>query len=218
MALLGYHFAFIANLQHMESEHIQIVCDNVVLRDDGALMLVESMFSSKGDLASNTGELLARLHPVKRRLYDRISSGAPVEVMMRVEDGRTVQSRIHSNIQIHINRPEGGIEVLDYGSLTGRAASSATGEAVARDFDAAGQPVIRQMPDRSFRLVFCSMPPRAHPLGDKFDMEHFGEALIRSCKVPVTWEDRDVFHIDKSASAEDMRALLRFIATYRGAH
>lgn len=202
----------------MKAENFKIVCDNVVMRDDGALMLVESMFSSKGDLASDTGELMARLHPVKRSLYDDISAGKPVEVQTRTPDGRSVPTRIHTKIELHVNRPTGGIEVLDYASVTRRAENSVIGEAVGKGFDASGQPVVRQMTDRSFRLVFCSMPPSEHALGDKFDMEHFGEALIASCKVPVTWEDRDVFHIDKSASADDVRDLLRFIATYRGAH
>lgn len=200
----------------MESEHFKIACDNIVMRDDGTLMLTESMYSAKGDLATNTGELLARLHPVKRSLFDSISAGKPVEVQARTPDGRSVSTRIHTQIELHVNRPTGGIDVLDYASVTERAENGVIGEAVGKGFDASGQPVVRQMRDRSFRLVFCSMPPREHALGDKFDMEHFGEALIASCKVPVTWEDRDVFHIDKSASAEDMRALLRFIATYSG--
>ena len=202
----------------MEPKRFQMVCDHAVRRDDGTLKLVESMFSSKADLATNTAELMARLHPAKQSFYDRISSGSPVEIQAPTPDGRTVYTRNHSNIEIHVNRPEGGIEVLHYAALTGRAVDSVIGEAVGKGFDAGAQPVIRQMRDRSFRLVFCSMPPGEHALGDKFDMDHFGEALIASCKVPVTWEDRDVFLIDKSACADDIRGLLRFIATYRGAH
>lgn len=200
----------------MENENVQVVADNVLLREDGTLMLVESMFSKLSNLSVDTGELLGRLHPVKRRLYDRIANGEKVETTVELNNGRTVHARIHSGIEIHVNHPGGGIQVLDYTALIDSGANSVIGETAGRRFDAAGEPVIRQMHDRSFRLVFLSLPPKKHAFGGAFNIDHFGTALIRSSKAPVTWDDRDVFHIGASASKDDIFNLLHFVATYRG--
>ena len=200
----------------MENENVQVVADNVILREDGELMLVESMFSEINNLSVDIGELLGRIHPIKRRLYDRIANGEVVETSAQLKNGRTVHGRIHSKIEIHVNRPGGGIQPLDYTALIDSGENSVIGETTAQRFDAAGEPVIRQMRDRSFRLVFLSLPPQQHALGGRFNMDHFGTALIRSSKAAVTWDDRDVFHIGASAGKDDILHLLHFLAKYRG--
>jgi hypothetical protein len=193
----------------------QLVCDNMVLRDNGRPMIVESMFSAVCDLASDHGEILARIHPVKKQFFDLVHAGADIGTAMRAPDGRVVQTRLHNSIQIYVNKRGGDMESLDYAVVT-RSTSAATGEAHAHGFDAQAEPLIRQMPDRSFRLVFCSMPPRAHKLGDVFDMDHFGDALIKRCKADIRWDDRDVFWISSKATADDIREVLAFLKTYDG--
>lgn len=200
----------------MGAETFQLVCDNMVLRDNGRPMIVESMFSAMCDLAADHGEILARIHPVKKQLFDLVHAGADVTTAIRAPDGRLVQTRLHHSIQIYVNKQGGGTESLDY-AVVARSKSAATGEAHGHGFDAQAEPLIRQMPDRSFRLVFCSMPPRAHKLGHAFDMDHFGAALMKSCKADIRWDDRDVFWINNTATSADIRGVLAFLKTYQGA-
>lgn len=200
----------------METGNVQVVADNMILREDGKLMIVESMYSGINNLSVDTGELLGRIHPVKRQLYDRIARGEMLETTAELKNGRIVRAHIHSRIEIHVNRPDGGIQGLDYTALTYSGENSVIGETAAQRFDAAGEPVIRQMRDRSFRLLFLSLPPQKHALGGRFNMDHFGTSLIRSSKAPVTWDDRDVFHIGATATRDDILHLLHFLAKYRG--
>lgn len=199
----------------MAPESFQLVSDNVVMREDGSIALVESMFSGVCDLAADRGEVLARLHPAKTKFFDMVSSGAELQVQLQSAKGPATDARFHRNIEIHVNHPRGGIVVIDYASLA-KAPNRVIGEARGKGFDANAEPILRQMQDRSFRLVFCSMPPRGHRLGAAFDMDHFGAALMKSCKADIKWDDRDVFYISKSATASDIREVLGFMAGYSG--
>lgn len=175
---------------------LKIRADNVVSRENGSLHIVESMFSAHCDLAADRLEVLARLHPVKKAAFDLLPPNCLIEV--------------------HVNRPGGGIKTINYATIRKLAPTNVIGAVQGIGFDSGAEPLIRQMSDRSFRLVFNAMPPLAHPLGAQFDMDDFGAALIRCCAVKVDWDDRDVFYIDKSAGPGDIRAILGFIRDYRG--
>jgi hypothetical protein len=170
--------------------------DNVVVRENGSLHIVEAMFSASCDLSTDRLEVLARLHPAKKNALDQMPPNCLIEV--------------------HVNKPGGGIKKIDYSTIRNLAPTNVIGEAHGKNFDEGAEPVLRQMRDGSFRLVFNAMPPLSHPLGANFDIDDFGEALTRCCKVKIDWEDRDVFYIDKRAGADDIRAVLGFIRDYRG--
>lgn len=199
----------------MTARTYQLVCDNIVWDGDGRAMITETMFSAVSDLSTDHGELLARLHPLKKELFDHVHAGSYVPVSTRTESGRVIESHLHHDIKIYVSTPRGETHGLDYSTVL-RSQSSATGEAHGHGFDANAEPVIRQMPDRSFRLIFCSLPPIAHRLGQAFDMDHFGQALLDNCKAEIKWDDRDVFWISKSASADQIREVLAFVKSYEG--
>jgi hypothetical protein len=120
-------------------------------------------------------------------------NGANIEVAVRNNRGGQANVTIHDDILLYVNVPDGGEpHPLSYASIMGRHRRS-FGEVHARGFDANAEPVIRQMPDRSFRLVFCTMPPRAHVLGEAFDMNDFAKRLIKLTDAKITWDDRDVY-------------------------
>lgn len=138
---------------------LKIRADNVVSRENGSLHIIESMFSAHCDLAADRLEVLARLHPVKKAAFDLLPPNCLIEV--------------------HVNRPGGGIKTIDYATIRKLAPTNVIGAVQGIGFDSGAEPLIRQMSDRSFRLVFNAMPPLAHPLGAQFDMDDFGAALIR---------------------------------------
>ena len=199
----------------MADNHFQIVCDNLVQTADGRVAIVESMFSGSAELKTDRLEVLARIHPVKKQFFDGVLSGACASAEIPTDRGGRREAAFVPDIDIHVGG-KGGAAKLSYSAIAGLAPTNVIGEVHARGFDANAQPLIRQMADRSFRLVFCSLPPRSHALGARFDMDHFGAALIKHCAADIAWDDRDVFTIGKSAGADAIREILGFLQTYGG--
>ena len=191
----------------------QVVCDSIVADPLGGIKIVEAMHSSVFNLSDDYGEIAARIHPLKRALFDAILNGAEVEVQVRDGNGELHSVPINRDIEIHVNRWGDGMAEVFHTHVTGKEAVSVRGEAQARGFDESSEPVLRQMQDRSFRLVFCTMPPRKHVLGERFDMDAFAEALINGVQAILVWDDRDVFHIP-SATEEEIREILMFLYRY----
>ena len=194
------------------SESFHVSCDNVVWGSDGKMHVHESMFSEVCDLSGDLTEVVARIHPVKRHFFDALAQGAQIEVTARNPYGGMSTVAIAREVTLHVSGPDDADHSLDYASVMASHGRSFA-EVHARGFDAGAEPVLRQMPDRSFRLVFCSMPPRAHVLGPSFNMDDFGGKLLALAKGRITWDDRDVFHI-ASASEAEIRAILQFLLTY----
>jgi hypothetical protein len=194
-------------------QQLQLVCDHVVADRFGRLKIIESMFSGFHDLSTNQGEVAARIHPAKKRVFDAIASGSKVDVKVTGDLAGDATPSFDRDIEIHVNRPGGGIAKLDYAEVAGKLAGMVRGEVTGRGFDENAEPVIRQMHDKSFRLLFCSMPPLKHRLGAAFDMDTFGAALSSKVKAKVNWDDRDVFYI-KQASEDEIREILRFLMNY----
>lgn len=165
--------------------------------------LVESMFSTVCDLASDRAELLARLHPLKKRHFDALlaaGGGAGAGAVL-----------------LQVSTLRGGVETIDYASLAATPLGNVVGEAQARGFDAGAEPVIRQLRDKSFRLLFHTMPPASHPLGKAFDVDHFCDSLLQQCAADMHKDDREVFYIAQSAGAADIKEIFAFLRDYRGA-
>lgn len=191
----------------MENFDVSIACDDTAVTADGSLRIIESMFSTVCDLAHDPAEVLARLHPLKKQVFDQVLTGnAHVQTM----PGRRV------DIELHVSSLRGGVAVLRYADLGRKKMDTVIGEAHGRGFEPGAEPVIRQMRDKSFRLVFHTMPPLHHALGAAFDPEHFCEALAAGCAADMHQDDRDVFYIAQSAGAADIKQIFAFIRDYRG--
>lgn len=200
---------------NFSAETLRAVCDDIVMLDASRPMIVETMYSARYDLARDHCEVLARIHPAKKAFFDLVSRGGRVPVSIRDGYRPPVTAVLHDQIHLHVNGPDGGMAILDYAAVA-RSALTVTGEAQGRGFDADAEPVIRQMPDRSFRLVFFAMPPSVSRLGAAFDVDHFGDALLRATDADLRWDDCDVVWIAPGAGAQAIRALLRFLSVYDG--
>jgi hypothetical protein len=84
-----------------------------------------------------------------------------------------------------------------------------------KGFDPKGEPVIRVMADGSLLIVFNFMPPsfvsEDQGLGPFAD---FDKQLARAAGVPVVWDDREVFVIQKP-KPDTIERVRKFIEGYR---
>jgi hypothetical protein len=79
-------------------------------------------------------------------------------------------------------------------------------------FDVEGEPEIRVMRDGGLYVVFNFMPPSwAEDNPDAFD--DFDKQLSRAVGMPVVWEDREFFRIDRPV-AETVGRIRRYLETY----
>lgn len=195
---------------------IPIVVDSVVTDQDGCL-LVEAMFSGLVDLTSPAVDLAARIHPMKAEALDWILSGAcPV-----TSEGKPTP--VLPDVQIHVNDPRGGIAVRHFSEFLEASRqlrkSGQSGEVRATvtltGFDPGAEPVLREMRDGSLLLIFALIPPRVAEgqtaNARRFDMNTFGAEIERVAGVPVVWDDREVFVIQRpqTDTAERIRGFLQ---------
>jgi hypothetical protein len=81
-----------------------------------------------------------------------------------------------------------------------------------RGFDPDGDPEVRRMADGSMRLMFNFMPPSwAEDNPKRFD--DFDRQLAAVTGVPVEWEDREVFRINRPA-ADTIERIRQFLRSY----
>jgi hypothetical protein len=81
-------------------------------------------------------------------------------------------------------------------------------------FDPNGEPVIRVMGDGSLLIVFNFMPPSFVPDdGEMGPFADFDKQLERAAGVPVVWDDREVFVIQKTRR-DTVERLREFIENY----
>jgi hypothetical protein len=79
-------------------------------------------------------------------------------------------------------------------------------------FDPEGEPEVREMADGSLYLVFNFMPPSwAEDNPDPFD--DFDKQLSAAIGLPVQWEDREFFRIDRPAK-DTVERIRGFLAAY----
>jgi hypothetical protein len=189
----------------MLEQEVTIARNGTVVAADGSLRIIETMFSSVCDLVNDHAELVARLHPLKKRVLDQVladsrqSSAPPV------------------HIELHVNNLHGGgVKVIDYATLAHVRFGNIIGDAHGRSFEPGAEPVIRQLTDKSFRLLFHAMPPRRHALGAAFDVDHFSEQLLKQCGADIFHDDRDVFYVARSARAADIVEIFTFLRDYKG--
>jgi hypothetical protein len=87
-------------------------------------------------------------------------------------------------------------------------------------FDPEGEPVIRVMADGSLLIVFNFMPPSFVPeeqqTGDSGlgPFADFDKQLQRAAGVPVVWDDREVFVVQKPKK-DTVERICKFLENYR---
>jgi hypothetical protein len=184
---------------------IPVVVDNVVYRQDGCL-LVESMFSGLVDLTSPAVDLAARIHPSKAEAFEWIISG---QCSVTTEGKPTP---VVPDVQLHVNNPRGGIAVRHFSEffeasrqLRERGQSGEVrATVILAGFDPGAEPVLREMRDGNLLLVFAFIPPRVtegQPAkARRFDLNTFGAEVERAAGVPVAWDDKEVFVVQRPRS------------------
>lgn len=192
----------------MSRYKLQLVCDNVVPDPLGGYKVVESMHSGVFDLAGDYGEIAARIHPVKQQLFDAILKGE--EVLAPLGEATVALNR---DVELRVNHPKRGLASVLYAHVAGKLPVGVRGQLAVRGFDEGADPVIRQMRDGSYRVVFCSMPPRRHALGAAFDADAFFDALLNAVKAEVVWDDQDVIHVP-AATQDEIREVYQFLLDY----
>jgi hypothetical protein len=84
-------------------------------------------------------------------------------------------------------------------------------------FDPEAEPILRDMRDGSLLLVFGFIPPLVTESdagkAKGFDINKFGEDVGAAAGVPVIWDDRDVFVVQKP-NADTADRLRHFLANY----
>ena len=82
-------------------------------------------------------------------------------------------------------------------------------------FDPKGEPAIRVMGDGSLLVVFNFMPPSWAPEGEGMGaFADFDKQLERAAGVPVVWDDREVFVIQKP-KRDTVERIRKFIESYQ---
>jgi hypothetical protein len=87
-------------------------------------------------------------------------------------------------------------------------------------FDPDGDPEVRRMADGKLWLVFNFMPPSCVPESDDEDLgrcRDFDRRLEAAIGVPVAWDDREFFLIERPSS-DTVARIKRFLAEFRREH
>jgi hypothetical protein len=192
---------------------IRIVCDQVITNNDGTSIVSETMFSGITDLTKNTNEILIRIHPVKKRFFDAVCSGEPIECTTKDVSGRMVKIVFKREVAIMVNNPAGGATKIDYKDLYNKAPAAVMQETIVPGFDLNAAPVVRILQDGSMRVVFCTIPPAKYLGGTRFDIDDFGDKFQKSVTSPLIWDDRDVFFILKP-DVNTVKEICTFLKSY----
>ncbi len=182
-----------------------IACDNMFSTDDNTAHFIEAMFSEKFDLASDLPEMLIRIHPAKKTLFEHLHRENLKE---RPGSERNV-------IEFNVNKSSGGIESIPYSRLRGVNPKKVIREVDVDGFDNNANPVIRELDNGSLRIVFCNLPPISYTGDSEFDMNDFGSKLLKSSEARIIWEDRDVFYVSHPIP-ETIDDIQKFIQNYSG--
>ncbi|MGH7174038.1 MAG: hypothetical protein ACRELG_27515, partial [Gemmataceae bacterium] len=175
--------------------------------------------------------LTERIHPVKARAFEwivtrqcscRVSSGIPEEL-----GGMTPGQSLHiiPDVQLHVNRPEGGVLVRHFSEFLDRhkdlvelgVCGNVRNTMTLAGFDPGVEPILREMCDGSLLLVFGFLPPlmaESDPSNaQRFNIDTFGDALEKAACLPVIWDDREVFVI-KRPEASTLERIRQFLANF----
>ena len=182
-----------------------IVCDKMFVTEDGTSHFIEAMFSEKFALAFDLPEILIRIHPAKKTVFDHL-----------LRENQETTSPLKKNaIKFNVNKSTSGSETISYSRLTNVTPKKIVREIEIENFDFNANPVIRQIDTGSLRIVFCNLPPISFMADTEFDMNDFGSKLLKSSKAKIIWEDRDVFFVS-NPYPETIDEIQQFVENYGG--
>jgi hypothetical protein len=184
---------------------IRVLADVAVVKPDGSVKLVESMFSTKTDLTGPPAVVASRIHPTKGAAFLSILEERGERQVTAAAGLAAGMYRVDPEIEIHVNGGGGIVrrnfselahasrELVEKGSCDGVVST------IQLDgFDPGYEPVLR-LQHETCLLVFAALPPLVTQTDREraayFDLERFGAELISRLNVPCTWDDRDVFVI-----------------------
>jgi len=211
-------------------QSLTIRADNVVAGPEGHL-LVEAMFSKLVDLSAPSANLAERLHPAKAKAFEWIVAGQCTSVVPsgREEGPAALPAgeslRVVPEVELHVNRPEGGIlvrrfsEFLDrHKELLERGACGDVRRTIPlAGFDPDAEPIVREMRDGSLLLIVGCLPPLVAEndasKAQQFDMNAFGAELEKAVGLPVLWDDREVFVVQRP-EANTVERIRQFFGNY----
>jgi hypothetical protein len=199
---------------------VRFRADNVVYGPDGCLV-VEALFSGVVDLSAPSANLAARIHPAKARAFSWIVNQTCVAVATGDAEAGEGALRLIPEVELHLNRPSGGIAVRRFSELLPQAeglietgaCKDVKATLTVPGFDPTAEPVLRELRDGSLWLIFNCLPPLASDdpaRAASFDMDGFGGQLGEAAGVPLLWDDREVFVIQRPrrATAGKLRSFL----------
>src|SRR5579872_5576627 len=212
------------------NETITIRADNLVERDDGSLW-VESMFSGIAELSTASDEVIARLHPVKAKVFEWIvaQESPTVSATPSAISAPALKSdpplKFVPDVQIHVPNPAGGQFVHHFSDLRERsrkltqtgAEGNVRNTIYLEGFDPGAEPVVRELRDESWLLIFGFIPPlvteRDPAKARSFDRNTFDAEVEKALGVPVAWDDREIFVIRQPAT-ETLDKIRQFVRGY----
>ena len=163
---------------------------------------MKAMFSTLVDLTSPSVDLAARLHPTKAEAFEWIVAG---QCCVASEGKPTA---VVPDVELHVNL-QGGIAVRHFSEfLEAHRRLRDCGESdgvratiTVAGFEPGAEPVLREMRDGSLLLVFAFIPPRVTEgqlaKAKRFDLNTFGGEVEKAAGVPVTWDDKEVFVVQR---------------------
>lgn len=182
-----------------------IACDKMFIAN-GKNYFVEAMFSDRFELSDDLAEIVARIHPAKKTVFEHLH-----------RENLKEQPGFEKNIiEFNVNKTSGGSESFPYSRLRGITPKKVVREVEIEGFDNNANPVIRELDNGSLRIVFCNLPPISYSGDTNFDMDDFGSKLLKSAKARIIWEDRDVFYVSHPFP-ETIDNIQQFIQNYSGA-
>ena len=131
-------------------------------------------------------------------------------------------------MQLHVNNPRGGLAVRHFSECSEASrqlrergqASEVRATVTLAGFEPGAEPVLREMRDGSLLLVFAFIPPRVAEgrpaMSRRFDMNTFGAEVERAAGVPVAWDDKEVFVVQRPRT-DTVERLRGFLQSYWGA-
>lgn len=169
------------------------------------LVIHEAMYSGIYDLSTNDEELMLRIHPEKKKLYDAILSGN-----VTVPKGR---QRVQvTGLEIRVNSKVGLVE-KSYASIVKTEVTGIDKVLGVNGFDAEGEPLIYTMNDGTIRVVFFNMPPFSSKNGSKMDLDKFSKEFIATVRSGVSHDDREIFHVPNPDKNTEYK-IKQFIEAY----
>lgn len=164
----------------------------------------EAMYSAIYSLKDYPEEILLRIHPQKKEIYDAILGGNTIvkqnNQQIKIVDVMLVLNSLES----------GGLAELNYSAICSTPVRHFEEKIQVEGFDAKGEPIIYKMKDGTIRVVFFELPKKD---SKAFDLDKFSNEFINVVGCGMVHDDREVFHI-QNPNPDSAHAIKQFLNSY----